>query len=125
MDNKGFTLVEVLMMLLLISLISIFVINNITGTLSIGKKESYKIMKNNIISSSYSYLKECSAGTIECNIVWDANTTNFAAKVLESSGYFKNLNSPIDNKYLGDCLIVKVIRNNGVYDVSISDTCYQ
>lgn len=124
LDNKGFTLIEALIMFVLISLVSIFVIKNITGTLSISKKESYKIMKSNIITSSYDYLRECSLGTIECYMIWNDNKTSFTAKSLESSGYFKNLNSPIDNKYLGDCLIIKATKNNGVYDVSIDDTCY-
>ena len=124
MDNRGFTLVETLVMFVLISLVSIFVINNITGTLSISKNESYKIMKSNIISSANNYLKECSADIIDCDMVWDDNKTSFTAKILENSGYFKNLNSPIDNKYLGDCLIINAIRNNGVYDVSIVDECY-
>ena len=123
-NNKGFTLIETLIMVVIISLVSIFVVRNIAGTLSISKKESYKIMKNNIISSSHDYLRECSAGIIKCNIKWNDNASSFTAKELENNGYFKNLNSPIDNKYLGNCLIINVTRNNGVYDVNIDDTCY-
>ena len=49
MNNKGFTLTEVLAVLVVISLVAIIAINGLGKTLSISKEESYNIMKKNII----------------------------------------------------------------------------
>jgi competence protein ComGC len=123
-NNNGFTLIETLAMLVVITLVSIFIIRNISETMSISKKEAYGIMKDNIISSSYDYLKECNNNIISCNLEWDNGKTSFDASRLESSGYFKNLHSPIDNKYLGNCLKINVKKEEANFDVSLEDNCY-
>ncbi len=123
MNNKGFTLLEVLAVLVIISLITIFVLNQISSTFSVSKEETYKIMKNNIVSASYDYIKECTAGLIDCNFSFEHNN-RFTARVLKENGYFKTMESPIDNKELGDCLILEATKDNGVILVDLIDTCY-
>lgn len=123
-NNKGFTLIETLAIIMIITIIGTLVLRNVGETLSISKKESYHIMKNNIISSSYDYLKECSANISVCNLQWQNNQTTFNASQLENSGYFKNLYSPIDNKYLGDCLKIHVVKDDVNFNVAIEDKCY-
>ena len=77
MNNKGFTLVEVLATLVIISIISFVILKQASSTLSITKNESYKLMKNNIISSAKDYINECNNKILNCNLNWDNNKIVF------------------------------------------------
>lgn len=122
-NNKGFTLIETLAIIIVISLTGLIVARYIGKTLSIGKDESYKIMKNNILSASKDYITECKNNVIECNIDFN-RIIEFKAETLKDVGYFNNLNSPIDNKYLGNCLIIKATLENEKIKVDLHDECY-
>lgn len=123
MNNKGFTLVEVMVMLVIISIALFVVVKQVGSTLSITKKESYEIMKNNIISVSKDYIAECN-NTVSCNLVWTNDNVSFKAVLLKESGYFNDLDSPIDGKDLSNCLTINASRSNGVIDVDLFDSCY-
>ncbi len=124
MNNKGFTIIEVLTVLVLISFCTIVAFSSMTSSMSLGKKEAYQLMKNNIVSSGYTYINECVQGMISCDFSFEEKNT-FSANTLLESGYFKNLNSPIDGKDLGECLILKATKENGVTIVDILDNCYR
>lgn len=122
MNNKGFTMIEVLAVLVIVSIVIIAVVPSISSSLSLGKNEALELMKNNVVSSSYSYISECETGTILCDFSFDGNNT-FKASVLVDKGYFSNLNSPVDGKALGECLVLKASRDNGVVIVDLIDNC--
>ena len=124
MNNKGFTLIEVLAVLVLVSVVTIVVTQNISSSMSLGRNEAYRLMKNNVISAGYHYIDECTQGTIQCDFSFEKNNT-FKARVLEERGYFDNLKSPIDGAYLGDCLSLSAKKDNGVTVVDIIDQCYR
>ena len=124
MNNKGFTLIEVLTVLVIISLLTFFVISQIGSTMSITKEETYKIMKENIISAGEDFIKECNSQIIECNLTWTNSQTTFSASILESYGYYEDLSSPIDEKYLGECLIITATKENGNFNLNLTDNCY-
>ena len=123
MNNKGFTLIEVLATVVLISIVVIFSFMTFGTTISATNEESYKLMKNNIISVGYDYINECSFGVISCDFSFE-NNNKFSARVLQNAGFFKNLNSPIDGAYLGDCLILEAEKSNGVTVINLIDNCY-
>ena len=123
MNNKGFTLIEVLSVVILSSIIIVIVFTTFGTTFSASKEESYKLMKNNLLIAGYSYVNECTLGSIECDFSFDKNT-QFTAENLYNYGYFKNLNSPIDGKNLGSCLVLEATKDNGVVVINIIDTCY-
>ena len=124
MNNKGFTLVEVMAMLVIISIALFVIVRQVGSTLSITKKESYEVMKDNIISASEDYITECNNNIISCDLDWNNDKFSFKAILLKESGYFNNLDSPIDGKDLSNCLIINASRNNGVIDIDLVDTCY-
>lgn len=123
MNNKGFTLTEVLSVLVIISLITIIAIRSFGNTLSLNKEEAYNIMKKSIIKASYSYIEECVSKTIKCDFSFE-NKNYFNAKILKENGYFKNLNSPIDGKDLSNCLTIEATKKNGVIIANLKDNCY-
>ena len=123
MNNKGFTLIEVLVTLIIFSLVMLIASNLINTTLALNKEDSYKLLKTNVIKASYSYINECNAGLIEC-VNSDDYSYVFSASELVKNGYLKNLDSPIDDKYLGECLNIKVTTDNGVRIVDLEDNCY-
>lgn len=124
MNNKGFTLIEVLITVVVIGIVGLIVVNYAGNTLSISKDEAYKIMKNNIVSSSYDYLNECNAGLISCNLNWVNNEVSFSLYQLKNVGYFDDLSSPIDGKDLGTCIKLNAVRDNGNVNVELVDECY-
>lgn len=119
MNNKGFTLIEVLVTLVVISLILGITINYFSSTMAINKEEAYEVMKNNIISASQDYINECNSEIIDCD-----NTDSFYANILKDYGYFDSLNSPIDGKDIGYCLLIKTSKEFGVVNVFVEDFCY-
>ena len=123
MNNKGFTLIEVLGVFVIISFITLIVFHNISKTMSIGQNEGYKLMKNNIISAGYNYINECNQGIVECEYSPKSEYT-FPAKILHDKGYFQNLESPIDKTDLGECLILTAKKENGVLIIDLIDNCY-
>ncbi|MCI6265730.1 MAG: prepilin-type N-terminal cleavage/methylation domain-containing protein [Erysipelotrichaceae bacterium] len=123
MNNKGFTLIEVLGVLVVASILLTITFRSIHSTLSVSKEEAYKLMKNNIISASYEYIQECNQKLISCDFSFE-NNNQFVAEVLKESGYLKNLNSPIDGKDLGSCLLLEATNSNGVTVVNLIDDCY-
>lgn len=123
MNNKGFTLVEVLSILVLISIVTVCVFSTINSTMSVSKEEAYKLMKNNMISVSYDYVEECNLGLIECDFSFAENNT-FRAKDLQNAGFFTNLESPIDGKDLSSCLVFEATKSNGVTVINLIDNCY-
>ena len=124
MNNKGFTLIEVLATIIIISLLLFVVTKEIGNTLSITKNESYNLMKNNISKSAKNYIDECNNNIMKCKLNWNDNKVSFKAKLLKSSGYFSDLKSPIDGKDLSECLIINATRENGVTTIFLKDTCY-
>ena len=123
LNNKGFSLVEILVVLVIISIATFVILKEVGSTLSVSSKDSYKLMKNNIVSASEDYIRECEAGLINSDFSFSNNNT-FKAKVLENYGFFSNMKSPIDGRYVGDCLIIIANKVNGAIVVDIEDNCY-
>ncbi len=124
MNKKGFSLIEVVVTLAVISLITTIGIRSISSSMSLGKKEAYQLMKNNIISSGYTYIEECTQGLISCDFSFE-NQNTFKASILKEKGYFKDLKSPIDGIDLGQCLSLTAKKENGVTVIDIIDDCYR
>lgn len=124
MNNKGFTLIEVIITFGIITILTVTITYYIGNSFSISKETAYDLMKDNIISASYSYISECDNEFLECRYEWHNNETKFTASVLKKSGYIDSLDSPIDNIDLSECIIVHATKTNGVVDVTLEDNCY-
>lgn len=81
-------------------------------------------MKNNIAEAAQTYIKECEAETLLCDFSFETKN-QFKATILQETGYFKDLSSPIDGKNVGECLILKANKSNGVIVIDVIDECYR
>lgn len=119
MNNKGFTLIEVLCVIFLISIFffgSFMVINN---TFSITNEKAYEIVKEDIITQTKTYINECDNNIIDCSndYKWvsdnDKMIANINLRILKKYKYFNtdNFINPITNKDISNCLNIIVIKD--------------
>lgn len=127
MNNKGFTLAELLVSLTIVAIIVVIVTFSIGSTLSLSKENSYDILKNNIINMANLYIMECESNSIDCknDYKWINNRTSFSANKLLLRGYLssKELINPVNEKDISNCLIINAsVDINKVYTIEIDDS---
>ncbi len=118
MNNKGFTMIEILGVVVILSIIVIVGMKVVNGTLALGEEQAYDLMKKNIISSANTYILECSSNIIDCEgeYNWndnEINTIKISVNNLIKHGYFSydSMVNPMTGKNISDCLIVKAKKN--------------
>lgn len=100
-------------------LISVFIYN----TCSFTNDDAYKFMKNEIVSVSYDYIRDCNNGSIECDFSF-LNNNQFSASTLKKAGYIEKIVNPVDGKQIGTCLKIEAVKSNGITVVNLIDNCY-
>lgn len=107
MNNKGYTLFEMLACIVILGIVLYFGISITKGTFSSSYEEIDKIRDNEIFNASIAY-------AYEKNVNWINNSVCISIKELVDYGYIDN-NENNDNKY------VRIIRNDSY---SIINTFY-
>lgn len=121
MNNKGFTLIEVISVVVIISCIGIIITFCVKNTFSMTTNEAYNIMKSNIVSAASNYVQECNSGIMKCNL---SENTSISVDLLVENGYLRDLKSPKDGKNLNLCLFFKFRMQDGSVIVDLIDSCY-
>lgn len=119
MNNKGFTLIEVLCVIFLISILFVASFLVVKDTLSITDEKAYQILKENIISQTKTYIDECENNIINCkkDFEWKEVNDNKIAYInlslLKKYNYFDNdeIINPLTKKDMSSCLKIKVIKD--------------
>lgn len=119
MNNKGFTLIEVLCVIFLISILFVASFLVVKDTLSITDEKAYQILKENIISQTKTYIDECENNIINCkkDFEWKKVNDNKIAYInlslLKKYNYFDNdaIINPLTKKDMSSCLKIKVIKD--------------
>ncbi len=146
-DNKGFTLVEVLAVVVIIGILGGLTAKGVLSSINTGKEASYKLMINSIVTASQTLYEELEYGG---STVWeysysnnkvektetkvtinDDNTINTNLQTLVSNGFLsgssgftdedesgnKYLIDPKSKKNIGSCEI-KITKSNDIYSVA-------
>ena len=141
LNNRGFTLIEVLASVVILSLLSIIIVSSVSGLTKKNNIKAYENLKNGIISSSIIYMSDnrgdivfdgvCIRDTDLVNVNSVGNDTLVDSKILvkylvnegdlttNSNG---NIINPLDNSLVLD------LNNSYVlvkYQCSIRDYVYQ
>ena len=117
LNNKGFSLIEILSVILILSIILAIAIPNTTYSIKKGESKISSINDEVILSSANLYVEEFQ---VELNWYMDNNlrTTCFSTYKLEEKGYLTNDNlKSYSDKY------IKVVQNNGLNSYYFTDTC--
>ena len=104
MGNRGFTLVEVLAVIVIVTLISAIATSNVLSTIGVGKSKSEEIMIDNIKTASSQMYEEVEfSGTTNANgdIVSDLLDNGNKIKILKDTNYIVfHLQALVDNGFL-------------------------
>ena len=131
LNNKGFTLIEIIVTVSILSIMFVSLAIMASGTLSITDSQAYDIMQKSIITQANDYIIECENNLLDCtnDFRWtkqgDSKSTSFNVSVLTKYGYFTNDEyiNPITSKDISNCLVINVIKDNiGNINIDLDDT---
>ena len=98
MNRKGFTLIELIAVIVMISLIMVIVVPNILDIVSESKETSYNTLVKNIVTSSEMYYEECEYGDLSsttkygsyaCSIDTSSSAIIIPLSSLANTGFLK------------------------------------
>lgn len=98
MNRKGFTLIELIAVIVMIGLIMVIVVPNILDIVSESKETSYNTLVKNIVTSSEMYYEECEYGDLSsvtkygsyaCSIDNSTSTITIPLSSLANTGFLK------------------------------------
>lgn len=120
MNNRGFTLIEILLVISLISFITIVLFFVTENTLSLTNQKAYEIFERNIITQTENYILECENNLINCDndYYWEdfsnGKKTSFYLDVMKKYNYFseEEFLDPNTKKDVSDCLLIEVYKDN-------------
>lgn len=135
MNNKGFTLIELMAVIMLLALITTIATTSVVGIINSSKEKSLKVLEKNINVAAQEYFEECENLDIfasdfheeACNnLIVDSSGADSFAKYANISlgkllqyGYLKStavlideagheikiIENPVSNKSMNDCVI--------------------
>ena len=104
LDNKGFTLVEVLAVVVILSILGGIAINGVLSSINSSKEASYSLLVNNIKSASRSMYEEVENKKILSSDIdlynYDLEGNVLDSVVISDSSITTNLQSLVNNGFL-------------------------
>lgn len=134
MNNKGFTLIELMATIMLLSVIMTIGTVSVVSAIKTSKEKSYDVLVSNIKTAAKSFYEECENSNIieteipgdKCKINTTDNSLIISYETLLDYGFLKSsskdeagkkIENPKDNSSLNDCMILvtkEVDANDGV-----------
>lgn len=122
MNNKGFTLVELLVTLLLLGIIATISITGVISVMNNSKNSEYKVLIKNIETGAKMFYEDCEYGTLVGNSVCNKTGDTYTIKLSDLTKYgFLTGNSngkvinPKDNKNISGCEITIKYKNKDYF----------
>ena len=93
-DKKGFTLVELLAVIVVIGILALVVVPSVTGYVTNTRTETYKAHEKAMMEAAKSYTVECIQNGIYCGIPKSGDQTEVYLKDLIAGEYITKLQDP-------------------------------
>lgn len=132
MNNKGFTLIEMLFTISIISMFTIVFTISISKTFGLSTEKEYEIMKKSIINQVGEYIYECDNNLINCqndydwiNIDEKTKVTSINLSILKKYNYLKKEEyiNPKTKEDISNCLIINVEKDaRGIMNINLEDS---
>lgn len=102
LDNKGFTLVEVIAVVVIISVLSLLIVPSISGLLNRSKDNSYKDLKSSIILSCEEYINDnrYNINIDSCDNNGICDVSNVSVSFLVENGYLTPTGTDSNGDYI-------------------------
>jgi len=97
MNRKGFTMIELLMVIVIIAVLSIIMIPNIMTIINKNKENNIKAFENNVISAAKAYISD-NKYNYNCDYPNVHHMEDIYLKVLYEEGYLSNVINPNTNE---------------------------
>ncbi len=130
-DNRGFTLIEVILAVLILAILVIIAFPNITSIINKGKIESCENLRESILSASKMYIKDNRYNldeSVKCENESDKPSFYITLKKLVEKNYIKGpFKNPITNEeYDPSNIKVKITLNctTKEFSYSLDDDIY-
>lgn len=121
MKKKGFTLIELIAVIILLAVIALIVYPSVVGFAKNAKEKAYEQQIATFISSAKRY-------TTEYNEVLDSTPVKITIDELIKKGYIKKtkdgkIYSPIDNTEMNGCIVIDYSDEYMQYTYSYTQEC--
>lgn len=114
-NKKGFTLIEIMAVIIILSIIALIVVPLVTGSIKSSKDKLYDTQIENIKSAAKSYM-------INLDLDDTQNKMLVTIEELKKLGLVdKDIKDPRTGEEFNKCLTVEVTKNGNIYDYNIID----
>ena len=115
MKNRGFTLVELLGVVAILSMLGLIIIPAITDILRDKKNDLYNVQIKNIESAANNYISE---HVFDINI--DLNTSKgITLGKLKDLGYIEDIKNPLTRQSFSDDLVIIISNTNKGFEIKV------
>lgn len=119
MKKKGFTLIELMGVIVLIGVIAVIAVPVVKETIKSSRQKSYDRQVDFIVKSAKNW------STTNTDLLPDEGSILVTLETLKREGFLenKNIRNPIDNEQMNGCVVVTYNENYNQYEYNYDEKC--
>ena len=119
MNEKGFTLIEMITVVSILTILGVIVIPMVGGILKDKKREIYDVQINNIKEATSNYVSE---NFMSIDIP-NNSSVGIHLSFLKNNGYIdNNITNPMTYEEFSDSMVILISNNSNVYSYIVCDS---